>query len=212
MFHRRVVTRRRRRRRRRRSEVEGSPSYIVSPQAVRRTVVHSASSLNCPNARPPYGSAHRPDSLLHLAVLYMQTPFSRKLPDSAHTAPSEQPRRRGSRSQPRHLSLEWGERTKLFTACQRILHACPAVIILALREWLWRRGKTGRAIAALAEREKDRERRACAWPFCTGSSFGRRLPLDYITALTRAAAAGLLSLGEVEPYRLVTRRCILPHH
>ena len=62
-----------------------------------------------------------------------------------------------------------GERAKLFTACQRTLHACTAVIILALLQWLWRRGKTGRAIAALAELSELRKKRARAWSICTGS-------------------------------------------
>jgi len=88
--------------------------------------------------------------------------------------------------------------------------------ILALLQWLWRRGKTGRAIAALAELS-DCEREAsscmaiCAGSYtgsCTGSSDAGSL---YATALTRAAAAALISQGDAEPaelYRLVTIRCI----
>ena len=118
----------------------------------------------------------------------------------------QEPRGRGSRRKPRHL-LEWG-RAKLFTAWQPAnapLHACTAVSILALLQWLWRRGKTGRAIAALAELSGLRERRAGAWPICTGSLDAGSL---WTTALTRAAAAAHISQGEAQLYRLVTRGCV----
>jgi len=78
--------------------------------------------------------------------------------DGAHTAPEQQPRGRGRRAASPFARVGQGERrAKLFTACQRTaacMHRAPRLFILPrllLLEWLWARGKMGRAIAARAK-------------------------------------------------------------
>jgi hypothetical protein len=66
--------------------------------------------------------------------------------------------------------------------------------ILALLQWLWLRGKTGRAIAALAELS-DCEGEASSWHgdlrWELHWQFGRRLPLCYSTHTCRRRSAHL---------------------
>lgn len=112
----------------------------------------------------------------------------------------QEPRGRGSRRKPRHL-LEWG-RAKLFTAWQPAnapLHACTAFSILALLQWLWRRGKTGRVIAALAEPSGLREREASLRMADLHWEFRRRLPLDYSTHTCRRRSVHLTGRSTALP-------------
>ena len=169
--------------------------------------MHSASN-NCPNARPPYESAHRPGSLLHLAVLYMQTPLA----NCEHVAHcQQQPRGRGSRRKPCHL-LEWGTARGLSCsqpANARCMHA-PRLYPDCFGGY------------GLEERRGEQSQR---WPrvtarlaslcmaTCSGSSdAGSLLCLqNYSTHTCRRRSAHLTGRSR-ELYRLVTRRCILPHH
>jgi hypothetical protein len=61
--------------------------------------------------------------------------------------------------QPRHLLPPRVGPASSLTACQRMLHACTAVIVLALLKWLWGEGKTRRAIAIMTELHAGRLRR-----------------------------------------------------
>lgn len=163
--------------------------------------MHSARLPKRPSA---LRSAHRPGLLLHLAVLYHANAFGRTA-RMLRIAPARAERSRQPPQASPFVRVGQGERLSCSQLANAPLHACTAVSILALLQWLWRRGKTGRAIAALAELSGLRERRACAWPICTGSLDAGSL---WTTALTRAAAAAHISQGEAQLYRLVTRGCV----